>query len=62
MAPLKNTRKKFTVIVYVKCFRHYRTKKMVYPKPPYKFIRLKISAARHEAYLERKRLKGKTAA
>jgi hypothetical protein len=61
MARLDKSREKF-IIVYVKCFRHYRTKKMVYPIPPKKFIRLKIRADRHRAYLERKRLNSKTAA
>jgi hypothetical protein len=61
MARLDKSREKF-IIIYVRFFRHYRTKKLVFPKPPNKFIRLKIRADRHKAYLERKRLNSKTAA
>jgi hypothetical protein len=61
MSNVNDARKKF-VYVYVRFFRHYRTKKFVFPKPGKKFIRLKIRADRAKAYQERKRLKSKPAA
>jgi hypothetical protein len=53
MPTLKDAREQF-VIIYVKFFRHYRTKKLVFPKPPHKFIKLKIRADKWKAYQDRK--------
>jgi hypothetical protein len=49
MASLKHSRKQF-IIIYVRSFLHYRTKKRVFPKPPKKFIKLKIRADKWKAY------------
>ena len=54
MARSKHIREHF-VIVYVKFFRHYRTKKLVLPKPPNRYIKLKIRADKYKAYQDRKR-------
>ena len=54
MARLTETRQKF-VTIYVKSFRHYRTKKLVFPKPPNTHIKLRIPVAKWKAYQERKR-------
>ena len=53
MTRLKDSRQKF-IYVYVKFFRHYRTKKLVFPVPPKKYIRLKIRADKWKAYQDRK--------
>ena len=49
MASLRKSREQF-IIIYVKFFRHYRTKKLVFPKPPKKYIKLKIRADKWKAY------------
>lgn len=54
MSKVKDSRQKF-ITIYVRRFRHYRTKKFVYPKPPKKFLKLKIRYDRWKAYQERKR-------
>lgn len=56
MSNLDDSRAKF-VTIYVRCFRHYRTRKLVFPKPPNKFIKLKIRADKWKAYQDRKRMK-----
>lgn len=46
-------RRKF-VIIYVKFFRHYRTKQLIFPKWPNTVFRLKIPVERWLAYRKRK--------
>ena len=53
MAKLKGCREKF-IIIYVRFFRHYRTKKLVFPKPPNTHLRLRIRADKWRAYQDRK--------
>ena len=61
MSNFNVARQKF-VTIYVKFFRHYRTKKLVFPKPPNRFIRLKIPIDKWEAYQKRRASGKKTAA
>ena len=54
--PMARTKPKHEfVVVYVKFFRHYRTKKHVFPKPPNRYIKLMIRADKWKAYQDRKR-------
>jgi hypothetical protein len=57
---LSSSREQF-ITIYVKFFRHYRTKKIIYPKPPNRFIKLSIPLSKWKAYQQRKQTK-KTAA
>jgi hypothetical protein len=61
MPNLNDTRRKF-ITIYVKFFRHYRTKQLVFPKPPNKYIKLKIPIDKWRAYQKRKARHSKVAA
>ena len=61
MARLDQAREQF-IYIYVKFYRHHITKKLVFPKPPNKYLRLKIRKDKYKAYQERKRGTKKTAA
>ena len=61
MANLKHSREQF-IIIYVKFFRHYRTHTLIFPKPPRRFIKLKIRVDKWKAYQKRKANTPKSAA
>lgn len=54
MSHMDKSRVQF-VTIYVKCFRHYRTRKLVFPKPPNTHIKMVIPIEKWKAYQDRKR-------